>query len=371
MSLQAMAVLCRYAVLLLALSLSGHSLAAGKAKGDDCENKKTALARALCGDTELAELDRWTAEAYKDSLGEPDKTTRQAAQSGQKSFLKERGQCLPKESAAVVAQAHKASEAEGASISALPSGAPTETTAAPSGAATGDLQKPDNVAEPVPPAADEDEDEPEKSPEEISTCLRKAYKTRIATLELKLRRFADLSSDVPSVASVCAAVDTLRGQGRLMLLARHAVTLMPVDEASEMHPTQKAAHLRRYLSDEAWKSAESTMPTWNSALGTVTIYRAPLIANQPPIWILSTLSGENHDRDILLFEGGDATADRFLGHIGGDGAGTFDPMFVRFKGQAFAIEQVGPPYSSAPNPGIYALDQSKPACNGAIAAAGK
>lgn len=364
MTLRATPGLCSFTVVLLTLAVSTRCPAAGAKSDDDCSNKKSALAKTLCGDPEVAELDKWAAEAYRDSLAEAGQR-RDAVQREQKEFVVERDKCLPKPPVAV-AQTKASSEAEGATISEQPSGVLTEN-AAPGNPGAADSQKPPDAAEQAPAAADEEE-EPQQSPEETLACLRKAYQARITVLEQKLRRFVDLSSDVPAAGNICAAVDALHAQGRLKLLARHAIVLTPVDEANEMHPAHKAAHLRRYLTDTGWNAAAGVVPTWNSGLGSVTILRAPLEPGQPPSWILTTIAGESRDRSLLLFEGDNTSADRLFGYLGGDGAGAFDPMFVRFKGQAFAVEQIGPAASTAPTPAIYGLDQSKPVCPAATAA---
>jgi uncharacterized protein YecT (DUF1311 family) len=349
------------------VALTGPATARPKS-GDDCSNRSTALARTLCADADLAEQDKWADAAYKDALAGAEKSARQSLQNDQKAFVKERNDCLPKEQAAA-AIATKAPESEGASIGELPPESRADG-ATPASPAAGDVPKtPDpGAASPADsataPVADAGaDDEPQPSPEETLACLRTAYQGRIAALESMLRRFVDLSIDAPGAVSICGAVESLRSQGKLRLLPRHALVLTVVDDANEMHPSQKMKHLARYLTPDAEKSAAEAAPAWKSGLlGAVAISRAALEPGRPPVWVFSTIAGEGHDRTVLLFEGGDRMADRLSGLLGGDGAGPFEPLFVRFKGRTYAAEQVGAPYSNAPAPGIYALDQSKPVC---------
>ncbi len=382
------------AVALLTLAWTAPAFAARAKPKDDCSSRETALARTLCGDPEVAEFDKWVAEAYMAAVAKADKATKQSLQRDQKAFLRDRDECLPKAPAA--AAVAKASESEGASISELPpeSRAPDALTpetrppearadgAVPTSPDAGDTQKPadltrsaatpgpDDASAAAPAAADADagsDDDAPPSPEETLACLRTAYQGRIAALETMLRRFVDLSSVVPNAGTICAAVDALQKQGKLRLLPRHALVLTPVDEADEMHPSLKMAHLARYMTQDAAKAAADTVAVWNSGLGAVSIYRAPIQPGRPPIWVFSTLAGKDRDRNVLLFEGDDRMADQLVGFLGGEGAGPFDPLFVRFRGQTFAAEQVGPTYSTAPAPGIYALDQSKPVCPAGVA----
>lgn len=350
-------------VIAAALALSAaQPAAAAKSREEDCSAKKTALARALCGDPELGELDKWAKSAYRAALAEADRPGRAAVEKDQKAFAKERNECLPRSNAVEAASSGpKTSEAEGASISELPP--PRPDGAVPVSPNAGLTNKLVEVPPPPPKAAEPEEPETNPlSPDEILGCLRTTYTDRIKALESKLRRFVDLSADVPSAGSVCQAVGALQQQGNLRVLSRHALVMTLVDEATEMHPSRKREHLARYLSASADRSAASSVPGWTGPLGSVSIYRVGLVQGQPPDWVFSTITGDSRDRSVLLFEGDTTTADRMSGFVGGPGAGKFDPTFIRFKGQPYAVVQSGPAYSTAPMPGIFALDQSKPVC---------
>ena len=142
---------------------------------------------------------------------------------------------------------------------------------------------------------------------------------------------------------------------------RHAIPLLPVDEINEMHPSIKLDHLRRYMTDSAWKDATSNVGAWQSVLGTVEISRLALDPAEPKLWAFSTLTGDNHDRSVLLLESSaDGTrGERLANVLGGPGTGPFALSFVRFKGQPYAVETAADGKSL---PGVYGLDQSKPVC---------
>jgi hypothetical protein len=345
------------ALLQLLMNSPPVEAATGRLK-DNCAGKGSALGRILCQDPVLAEQERWAKHAFKDALVQARKSPA-PVQKRHKQFLAERKACLPAPPVTEVSL-----EAEDAEVAKPPSGGPAQSGAGP--AASPGHKKP--AASPLQDEAlNDDASGPQASPVQTIACLRKAYETYIEQLEQGLRRFADLSRVVPNATSVCTAVNILQRQRKPWLLTRHAIVIIPVDEAPEMHPSQKTAHLLRYMTKAAWSAAAAAVPTWNSALGAVTIARVPLTEGAPPEWLLTTLAGDGRDRDILLFAGDTAMADRLVGFVGGEGAGPFDPLFVRFKGVSFAIEQAKPPAAPAHSLRVYALDQSKPACGAGVA----
>jgi len=336
----------------------GQPTAAAKPRpasgGINCAHPGTRLNTALCANPALLDDAKWLAQVLPERLADP--ASRQAVARDQRAFERERNKCLPKP--LPQPPAAEATEAEPTRLGDAPPGAGLPP---PSKDETSPGQ--DQPAPPSAPAATATDagDDGDSSPEQVAACLLQSYATWIDTLEAPLRHFADISGDAPGAPTICAAVATLGAQGRLRLLARHAVPLQPVDEADEMHPSAKTDHLRRYMTASAWNDASANAGAWQSILGAVEVSRVGLDPGNARLWALSTLSGDNRDRTVLLF---DATpdgskADRLAFKLGGPGTGPFALTFVRFGGQAFAVETL-----DASAPAVYALDQSKPVCPG-------
>ena len=357
----------------LCLFASAQALAApsrsGPPKVVNCMSPSAPLAQALCADPALLDDATWVAQSLKDRLAAADGATRRTVSQEQRAFEKERNKCLPK---APEPEPQDATPPRAAAVDAPPTKLAGQPPAAgePPAKAAPPIVDPEKPADPLPdaqPAPAESEDDAGPSAQQVAACLRDVYKARLETLEAPLRHFVDLSVDAPTAPSVCAAVTSLNAEGRIRLLARHAMTLQQIDETNEMHPTVKLGHMRRYLTDSAWKDATSNVSAWQSTLGAVEISRLALDPAEPKLWAFSTTTGDNHDRSVLLFESSadGARGERLAYVLGGPAMGAFDLMFVRFKGTPYAVETTK---DGKTPPAVFAMDQSKPVCG---TAAGK
>jgi hypothetical protein len=362
--------------LIAILSLAGAmwapcgAVAAAKAKAPSCPARNSLAGATVCDDPTLADDDRWLDRVLHERLAMADKESAKAILDDQKAFARARNACLPKPPAPEPepAAAPDSGPSAAASPDAASPGGDGQAAPAPDGAKIPTLPGQGAADAAVAAPADAAPDASQPSEQQVLSCLRGVYNDRIAALEAPLRRQVDLEVDAPGAGSICAALTALKAEGGLRLIARHAIPVTDIDQANEMHPSVKNTHLRRYMSQAAWDQAEDAAPWWKNALGAVTIERANLRPNEGDDWILSTLAGDGHDRNVFIFQPSEdgAVAGQMIGHLGGDGAGPFEPAFVRFKGQAFMLAT--PSSGDGANATIlaYALDQPDPLCGPAV-----
>ena len=148
--------------------------------------------------------------------------------------------------------------------------------------------------------------------------------------------FIDLSKQVPKSHDICAAVKTLRDEGREAAIGAHA--LPEIAATPEAYP-------RRFMTPAAW--AEATTGDYgmthylidNYSSTSFHVARIRLVQTGPKAWVFSTSVGSLRNPLLWVFTStrDGSKAARLVAQIGFEASGYFDTYFVRFANKPYAI----------------------------------
>jgi hypothetical protein len=173
--------------------------------------------------------------------------------------------------------------------------------------------------------------------------------------------FIDLSKQVPKSHDICAAVKTLRDEGREAEIGAHALPEITV--TSESNP-------RGLMSPTAW--AEATTGDYgmthfltndHGSTTSFDVARIGLVETGPKAWVFSTSVGSLNNPFLWVFT---STPDgskpaHLVAQIGIEGSGHFDTYFVRFADKPYAVEKFGG--EKGPSWDVMQLDPAKSICS--------